>query len=98
MRRSPARWRRRCPISTALPPRTRSTASPRSKASWHGCDTEDAMTQAEDMIALIAALLQTGQEFSVATVVRTENATSAKAGAKAVILADGTIKGFLGGG
>ena len=56
------------------------------------------MTEAEDTIALIAALLQKGEEFCVATVVRTENATSAKAGAKAVVLADGTIKGFLGGG
>lgn len=51
-----------------------------------------------DVFALIASLMQDGDSFCVATVVRTENATSAKAGAKAVILPDGTIKGFLGGG
>jgi len=52
----------------------------------------------EDLLALMASLLQRGEEFCVATVVRTENATSAKAGAKAIVLADGTIRGFLGGG
>jgi len=52
----------------------------------------------EDVFALINRLLNKGNEFCVATVVRTENATSAKAGAKAVVLGDGTIKGFLGGG
>lgn len=51
-----------------------------------------------DVFALIASLMHDGDSFCVATVVRTENATSAKAGAKAVILPDGTIKGFLGGG
>jgi len=56
------------------------------------------MTEAEDTIALIAGLLQQGEEFCIATVVRTENATSAKAGAKAVVRRDGTIQGFLGGG
>src|SRR5882762_2154197 len=85
-------------MSTALPRRIRSTASRRSKASWGGSETEDGMTEAEDTIALIATLLRKGEAFCVATVVRTEHATSAKAGAKAVILADGTIKGFLGGG
>ena len=38
------------------------------------------------------------QPFALATVVRTENATSAKAGAKAVIRADATIDGWIGGG
>jgi len=52
----------------------------------------------EDVFTLINRLLQQGEAFCVATVVRTENATSAKAGAKAVVLGDGTIKGFLGGG
>lgn len=52
----------------------------------------------DDIFELIAALRQRGEEFCVATVVRTENATSAKAGAKAVVLADGTVRGFLGGG
>lgn len=52
----------------------------------------------EETIALIQTLLQRGEAFCVATVLRTENATSAKAGAKAVITRDGTIHGFLGGG
>jgi xanthine dehydrogenase accessory factor len=54
--------------------------------------------QHDDVFTTIAALMEAEAEFCVATVVRTENATSAKAGAKAVVLADGTIKGFLGGG
>jgi xanthine dehydrogenase accessory factor len=57
------------------------------------------MTRPEDdTFALIAELRERGAEFCVVTVVRTENATSAKAGAKAVVLGDGTIRGFLGGG
>lgn len=52
----------------------------------------------EDVFSLIASLLRKGEEFCVVTVVRTANATSAKAGAKAVVLRDGTIRGHLGGG
>ncbi len=52
---------------------------------------------ADKIIQLIDQLRNDGAEFCVATVVRTENATSAKAGAKAVITKDGEIKGFLGG-
>lgn len=51
----------------------------------------------EDMITEIASLLRRGEAFCVVTVVRTENATSAKAGAKAVVMRDGTVRGFLGG-
>jgi xanthine dehydrogenase accessory factor len=51
-----------------------------------------------DVIPLIARLKEAGESFCVATVVRTEHATSAKAGAKAVILKDGLIRGFMGGG
>ncbi|UUX51855.1 XdhC family protein [Nisaea acidiphila] len=54
--------------------------------------------QHDDVFSAIAALMEGEAEFCVATVVRTQNATSAKAGAKAVVLSDGTIKGFLGGG
>ncbi|GAB2175561.1 XdhC family protein [Dongia sp. agr-C8] len=50
-----------------------------------------------DVIPLIARLKEAGESFCVATVVRTEHATSAKAGAKAVVLKDGAIKGFMGG-
>jgi xanthine dehydrogenase accessory factor len=52
----------------------------------------------DNTLALIAALRERGEAFSVVTVVRTANATSAKAGAKAVVLGDGTIRGFVGGG
>ncbi len=56
------------------------------------------MINADDKVfELISALTERGEEFCVATVVRTENATSAKAGAKAVIAGDGAIEGFLGG-
>lgn len=44
-------------------------------------------------------LRKSGTPHALATVVRTVNATSAKPGAKAVILADGTIaEGWIGGG
>ncbi len=52
----------------------------------------------EDAFALIADLRERGEDFCVVTVVRTQDATSAKAGAKAVVLKDGTVRGFLGGG
>ncbi len=45
----------------------------------------------------IARLRERGEDFCVVTVVRTANATSAKAGAKAVITGDGEISGFIGG-
>jgi xanthine dehydrogenase accessory factor len=47
----------------------------------------------------LSALRATGEAFAIATVVRTVDATSAKPGAKAIILADGTIaEGWIGGG
>lgn len=52
----------------------------------------------DDVMDLISTLLSAGEEFCIATVVRTANATSAKAGAKAVVRTDGAIEGFLGGG
>lgn len=51
----------------------------------------------EATLQLIDDLRQSGQDFCVATVVRTANATSAKAGAKAVVTVDGTLHGFVGG-
>ncbi len=45
----------------------------------------------------IEALRARGEEFCVVTVVRTADATSAKAGAKAVVSRDGEISGFVGG-
>src|SRR5712671_1563134 len=57
------------------------------------------MDRAPDILELISALKQKGEPFALATVVRTVAATAAKAGAKAVILPDGTIsEGWIGGG
>lgn len=60
------------------------------------------MTQArqqEHLEAEIRRLRAEGRAFAVATIVRTVEATSAKPGAKALILGDGTlVGGWLGGG
>ncbi len=52
----------------------------------------------EDIIDCMARLKAEGQPFAIATVVRTRPATSAKVGAKAVITADGSTAGWVGGG
>ena len=54
--------------------------------------------ESEDLLDLIADLRRRNAEFCVVTVVRTQDATFAKAGAKAVVEADGTLHGFIGGG
>jgi xanthine dehydrogenase accessory factor len=47
----------------------------------------------------ISRLRAEGRPFAVATIVRTVDATSAKPGAKALLLADGTlVEGWIGGG
>lgn len=47
----------------------------------------------------LSHLRAVGEAFAIATVVRTVDATSAKPGAKAIILADGSIaEGWIGGG
>jgi xanthine dehydrogenase accessory factor len=52
-----------------------------------------------DILELISAMRRKGEAFALATVVRTVAATAAKAGAKAVIRADGTVsEGWIGGG
>lgn len=57
------------------------------------------MTQhPEDIIDCMARMKGDGQPFALATVIRTEDATAAKAGAKAVVRADGTVVGWVGGG
>jgi xanthine dehydrogenase accessory factor len=57
------------------------------------------MDHARDILELISSRRAAGQPFALATVVRTVAATAAKAGAKAVILPDGTIsEGWIGGG
>lgn len=57
------------------------------------------MGQKADIHKQIAELKNAGEAFVLATVVRTVAATAAKAGAKAIIRADGTImEGWIGGG
>ncbi|HSM39491.1 MAG TPA: XdhC/CoxI family protein [Afifellaceae bacterium] len=50
------------------------------------------------VLDLIDRLRHSGEDFCVVTVLRTAAATSAKAGAKAVVTGDGTVHGFIGGG
>jgi xanthine dehydrogenase accessory factor len=57
------------------------------------------MNRADDILDIISTRKSAGEPFALATVVRTVAATAAKAGAKAVILPDGTIsEGWIGGG
>ena len=42
-------------------------------------------------------LAERGEPFATATVVRVERPTSAKPGNTALVLADGTLEGFVGG-
>ena len=57
------------------------------------------MKKATDILGIISSRRAAGEPFVLATVVRTVAATAAKAGAKAVILPDGTIsEGWIGGG
>ena len=57
------------------------------------------MTRATDILEVISTRKAACEPFALATVVRTVAATAAKAGAKAVILPDGTIsEGWIGGG
>jgi xanthine dehydrogenase accessory factor len=57
------------------------------------------MDNMTDILDIVASRKASGRPFALATVVRTVAATAAKAGAKAVILTDGTIsEGWIGGG
>ena len=57
------------------------------------------MTGASDILDRISAMRAKGEPFALATVVRTVSATAAKAGAKAIVLPDGTVtEGWIGGG
>jgi xanthine dehydrogenase accessory factor len=57
------------------------------------------MRRTAHILDTISTRKEAGEPFAVATVVRTVAATAAKAGAKAVILPDGTISaGWIGGG
>jgi xanthine dehydrogenase accessory factor len=50
-----------------------------------------------DFIPHLHTLHQSGHPFVIATVVRAEKPTSAKPGAKAIIMEDGTLTGWIGG-
>lgn len=52
----------------------------------------------DDIMDEMARLRTRGEAFALATVVRTQDATSAKAGAKALVYRDGRILGWIGGG
>jgi xanthine dehydrogenase accessory factor len=57
------------------------------------------MKPAADILQRISTLKAKGEPFVLATVVRTVSVTAAKAGAKAIILADGSVsEGWIGGG
>jgi xanthine dehydrogenase accessory factor len=51
----------------------------------------------DDLLALAAELAARREPFALATVVRCERPTSAKPGAKALIRADGSVVGWIGG-
>lgn len=52
----------------------------------------------DEIMDEMARLRGTGEAFALATVVRTQDATSAKAGAKAIVRLDGEIVGWIGSG
>ena len=56
------------------------------------------MATSDKTLDLIENLRSQGKRFCVATIVRTADSTSARAGAKAVVTMDGTLHGFVGGG
>lgn len=56
------------------------------------------MTDNESIWDRASRLQAAGKAFAVVTVVRSEAPTSAKPGAKAIVHADGTIEGWIGGG
>jgi xanthine dehydrogenase accessory factor len=57
------------------------------------------MNRATDILERISSMKAKGEPFALATVVRTVSVTAAKAGAKAIILPDGSMsEGWIGGG
>jgi len=50
-----------------------------------------------ETFSLIESLRERGEDFCLVTIVRTADATSAKAGAKAVVTSDGAMHGYIGG-
>ena len=61
-------------------------------------DEEESRDQMQkDVYDQVQTLRNTGNPFVIATVVRAEKPTSAKVGAKAIIIEDGTLSGWIGG-
>ncbi len=56
------------------------------------------MLESDRILEEAAALKARSEDFALVTVVRCESPTSAKPGAKAVVMADGEIRGWIGGG
>lgn len=56
------------------------------------------MVDCDSILDRASQLKAAGKAFAVVTVVRSESPTSAKPGAKAIVHADGTIEGWIGGG
>ena len=54
--------------------------------------------QLSHILDLMGQMREAGRDYCAVTVVRTANATSAKAGAKAIVTDDGVLHGFVGGG
>jgi len=52
----------------------------------------------QELMDAMARMVRENEPFALATIVRTEDATSAKAGAKAVVRMDGSLTGWIGGG
>jgi xanthine dehydrogenase accessory factor len=52
----------------------------------------------DEVVSSMAELIRAGEPFALATVVRTVAAAAAKPGAKALIWADGSMTGWIGGG
>jgi xanthine dehydrogenase accessory factor len=58
---------------------------------------EGSLEESSDLFERVVQLKKEGTPFALATVVRSERPTSAKPGAKAVVLKDGSLIGFIGG-
>ncbi len=56
------------------------------------------MTEERDIHQAIADRAQSGSDFAVVVVLKAEGSTPRSAGTKAIVEADGTIRGTIGGG
>src|SRR6476646_11928362 len=85
-------------MSISMRPRIRCKACARSNHIWRSSEDTPMIAHVE-VLDLVAQMKAAERAFVIATVVRTVSVTAAKAGAKAIIAADGTIvAGWIGGG